>query len=63
MEQERELLEHFMPRTSPKSIREKLADALERLVGGLAQPLPPAPAPVPVPVRRPAPARSPRIRR
>jgi hypothetical protein len=59
----RELLEHFMPRTSPKSIRERLADALERLVGGLTQPLHPAPAPVPVPVRRPAPARSPRIRR
>ena len=43
-----------MPVNSPsKSLGDKLADLLDRLVGGLAQPLRPAPAPVPVPVRRP----------
>jgi hypothetical protein len=51
-----------MPRTSstPKSLVEKLADLLDRLIGGLAQPVRPAPAPVPVPVRQPL---SPRTRR
>jgi hypothetical protein len=42
---------------------DKLADLLDRLVGGLAQPLRPAPAPVPVPVRRPDAARGAGIRR
>jgi hypothetical protein len=53
-----------MPLKSPsKSLGEKLADLLDRLVGGLAQPLRPAPAPVPVPVRRPDASRGARIRR
>ncbi|MFN8590939.1 MAG: hypothetical protein U0031_05695 [Thermomicrobiales bacterium] len=52
-----------MSRRPPKNLREKLADVLERLIGGLAQPLHPAPAPVPVPVRRPGAYPSPRIRR
>jgi hypothetical protein len=39
--------------STPKSLGEKIADLLDRLVGGLAQPIRPAPAPVPVPVRRP----------
>ena len=43
-----------MSRTSKtaKSLGEKLADLLDRVIGGLAQPLRPAPAPVPVPVRQ-----------
>ncbi len=53
-----------MPMNSPsKSLGDKLADLLDRLVGGLAQPLRPAPAPVPVPVRRPEAVRSPSLRR
>jgi hypothetical protein len=53
-----------MPVNSPsKSLGEKLADLLDRLVGGLAQPLRPAPVPVPVPIRRPDAGRSPGIRR
>ena len=53
-----------MPLNSPsKSLGDKLADLLDRLVGGLAQPLRPAPAPVPVPVRRPDAVRSRGIRR
>lgn len=49
-----------MPRTpaAPKTIGEKLAELLDRLVGGLAQPLRPAPAPVPVPVRQPGTVRN-----
>jgi hypothetical protein len=49
--------------SNPKSFGEKLADLLDRLIGGLAQPLRPAPAPVPVPIRRPDDARMPRARR
>jgi hypothetical protein len=57
-------LERTMPLKSPsKSLGDKLADLLDRLVGGLAQPLRPAPAPVPVPVRRPDASRGARIRR
>jgi hypothetical protein len=43
-----------MPRSSStaKTLTDRLADLLDRLVGGLAQPVRPAPAPVPVPVRR-----------
>ena len=53
-----------MPLNSPsKSLGEKLADLLDRLVGGLAQPLRPAPVPVPVPVRRPDAARRLRVHR
>jgi hypothetical protein len=53
-----------MPVNSPsKSLGDKLADLLDRLVGGLAQPLRPAPVPVPVPVRRPDAVRSRGIRR
>ncbi len=48
---------------TPKSFGEKLADLLDRLIGGLAQPLRPVPVPVPVPVRRPDAARLPRTRR
>jgi hypothetical protein len=57
-------LEQTMPLNSQsKSLGDKLADLLDRLVGGLAQPLRPSPAPVPVPVRRPDPSRGARIRR
>jgi hypothetical protein len=54
------VLEQSMPRTAPtpKSLADKLADLLDRLIGGLAQPLRPAPAPVRVPVKRPAVPRS-----
>jgi hypothetical protein len=48
---------------SSKSLGDKLADLLDRLVGGLSQPLRPAPAPVPVPVRRPEASRDMRVRR
>jgi hypothetical protein len=57
-------LERTMPLKSPsKTLGDKLADLLDRLVGGLAQPLRPAPAPVPVPVRHPDASRGTRIRR
>jgi hypothetical protein len=49
--------------SSPKSFGEKLADLLDRLVGGLTQPLRPVLVPVPVPIRRPDAARLPRSRR
>jgi hypothetical protein len=56
-------LERTMSRTpSPgKSIADRLADILDRLIGGLAQPL--RPAPVPVPVRRPGSSGVSRLRR
>src|SRR3954454_1642553 len=49
------LLEQMMPRksSSPQSLTDKLANLLDRLIGGLAQPVP---VPVPVPVRRPGPS-------
>jgi hypothetical protein len=40
------------PSSSAKTLTDKLADLLDRLVGGFAQPVRPAPAPVPVSVRR-----------
>ncbi len=49
--------------SAPKPLGEKLADLLDRLIGGLALPLRPAPAPVPVPVRRPDATRGLRVRR
>ena len=53
-----------MPVNSPsKTLGDKLADLLDRLVGSLAQPLRPAPVPVPVPVRRPDAPRGVRVRR
>jgi hypothetical protein len=53
-----------MPLNSPsKSLGDKLADLLDRLVGGLAQPLRPAPAPVSVSVRRPDASHRTRVRR
>ena len=39
--------------SAPKTLGGKLADILDRLIGGLAQNLRPAPVPVPIPVRRP----------
>jgi hypothetical protein len=48
--------------TAPNTLGEKLADLLDRLIGGFSQPLRPAPVPIPIPVRRPSAVRSPRIR-
>lgn len=47
---------------APKTLGNKLADLLDRLVGSLVQPLRPEPVPVPVPVRQPRAMRSPRLR-
>ena len=49
-----------MPRSAAaaKTLADKLGDLLDRLIGGLAQPLRPAPVPVPVLVRRRAGTRS-----
>jgi hypothetical protein len=54
-----------MPRnpSTTGTLRDKLADLLDRLIGGFAQPVRPAPAPVPVPIRRPAASRMPRASR
>jgi hypothetical protein len=38
----------------PKTLGGKLADLLDRIAEGLAQPFRPAPVPVPVPIRRPS---------
>jgi hypothetical protein len=53
-------LEQSMPRSpaAAKTLADKLGDLLDRLIGGLAQPLRPAPVPVPVLVRRRAGTRS-----
>jgi hypothetical protein len=53
-----------MPLNPPsKSLGDKLADLLDRLVRGLSLPLQPVPAPVPIPVRRPDANRTVRVRR
>jgi hypothetical protein len=49
--------------SSARTLGDKLNDLLDRIIGGLAQPLRPAPVPVPVPIRRPTSSRGPYIRR